>query len=210
MREERLLWAGFGLAILAYLLPWVLNNASGLTMGAYDFAEWLSKMNMYDGAIYYPVLMLRGQLLLLTALMAFGAKRPFFTLDWWARSVLGMLLIIAQLPALNMLTSIGTDVNRQQQVILAGVSFVVLIAGLSGFLSSWRNWLWLGSAILGIVTSLYGFINGIDLMDNYALSPSIGFGAIIYVVIMAILGIFCVFKLREGFSTSKTHTDYAK
>jgi hypothetical protein len=209
MREKRL-WAGFGLAILAYLLPWVINESSSLTMGAYDFAEWLSKLNMYEPAIYYPVLALRGQLLLLTVFLAFGAQKPYLTLDWWTRFVFGMLLIIAQFPALNMLPSIGTDINRQQQVILAGLSFVILILGLSGFVSHWRNWLWLVTAIFAFLSSVYGLINANDRMDDYALSPFVGFGAIIYLILMLVLGIFCVFQLRAAFYTPASNIDYAK
>src|SRR5688572_28399296 len=103
MREKWFFGALFALAILGYLLPWMMNNASGLTMGAYDFAEFLSKSPTANPQIY---LLLRGQLFLLMAFLVLGAQKPFFTADWWIRAILGVLLIIAQLPALNMLGGI--------------------------------------------------------------------------------------------------------
>lgn len=199
MKDERFLWGGFALAIIAYLLPWVANEASGLTMGAYDLAEFLSKKSMYESSIYNPVLALRGQLLLLSIFIVVGAKRPFFTADWWLRAITGLLLIIAQLPALNMLPSIGVDVNRQQQVILAGISAFTLIIGLSGILSRWQSWIRLGIVLLAIGTSLYGVLNGIEIMKPYGLDSVWGLGLFFYLGILFVALLLAFSQIRRSF-----------
>jgi hypothetical protein len=198
MREERNLWLAFIAAIIAYLLPWVTNSAAGLTMGAYDFAEWLSKIPMGEARVYNSVFLLRGQLFLLTCFIAFGAKKPYFTADWWLRFIIGIFLIIAQLPALNLLPSIATDVNRQQQVILAVLSLIVLALGLSGIVSRWWNWLSLGLAVLAIATSVYGLMLGLELMRAYNLAPNLGLGAIIYLVLALVFLLSRIFRFRPS------------
>jgi hypothetical protein len=197
MREERIIWLAFLIAIIAYLLPWVANNAAGLTMGAYDFAEWLSKIPMGEARVYNSVFLLRGQLFLLTCFIAFRAKKPFFTADWWLRLIVGLLLIVAQIPALNLLPSIATDVNRQQQVILAVLSFFSLVLGLSGVVSAWWNWLSLALAVLAIATSVYGLMIGLELMRAYNLAPNIGFGSIIYVILAMVFLLSRLLRFRS-------------
>jgi hypothetical protein len=196
MREERVLWAGFALAVIACLMPWVVNETSGLTMGAYDFAEWLSKIPLGDSHLYNTILLLRGQLFLLTCFLAFGAKRPFFTIDWYLRFVFGVLLLVAQLPALNILPGIGTDINRQQQLILATFSLVALILGLSGIISHWRSTVWLLLAIISLITSTYALGNGITIMKSYGLNPTWGFGFISYFLLS--LGLLAKNLLKTG------------
>jgi hypothetical protein len=200
MMQERILWGGFSLAIIAYLLPWVGNDISGLTMGAYDFAEWLSKFSMSDARFYNTMLSLRGQLFLLTCFVAFGAKRPFFATDWCLRFILGMLLVIAQIPALNILPMIATDINRQQQMILAVLSFLVLIVGLIGIFLRWRDLLCLLLTIVSIVSSIYALINGIAIMQDYRLSPTIGLGFLVYLLLGTLLALrsFVQLRLRQS------------
>jgi hypothetical protein len=198
MREERIIWPVLVLAIIAYLLPWVTNNAAGLTMGAYDFAEWLSKIPIGESRVYNSVFLLRGQLFLLTCFITFGAKKPFFTADWWLRFILGILLVIAQLPALNLLPNIATDINRQQQVILAGLSLIALGLGLSGVVSRWWGFLSFALAILAITTSIYGLVLGIELMRAYNLAANLGLGAIIYVGLALLFLLSRILRLKSS------------
>jgi hypothetical protein len=206
MREERIIWPSFAIAIIAYLLPWITNNAAGLTMGVYDFAEWLSKIPIGEARVYNAVFLLRGQLFLLTCFIAFGAKKAFFSADWWLRFILGILLVIAQLPALNLLPSIATDINRQQQVILAGLSFFALLLGLSGILSRWWNWLSLALAILAIATSVYSMMLGFELMRAYNLAPNLGLGAIIYVALALLFLLSQILRLRSSKAQNSSST----
>lgn len=199
MREKWFFRLLFALAILGYLLPWIMNNASGLTMGAYDFAEFLSKSPTVNPQIY---LLLRGQLFLLTAFLVFGAQKPFFTADWWMRAILGAMLIIAQLPALNMIGSLFNDANRQQQVILAALSLFVLLLGLSGLVSRWSRGLQGLILLAALATSVYALLSAIEVMRPYGMNSELGFGVFLYGASLLLLLLLSIYRIRRSTSLS--------
>lgn len=188
--NKQISWGIFALAIIAYLLPWTVNIGNSLTMGAYDFAEWLSK-RPFDDTSYNTVLLMRGQLILLTALVMFNIEPPPLTKSWWGIAIIGIILLIAQLPAPNAIFDTN-DVNRQQQVYLTIVSFIIYLIGLTGFLSPYRNISWLIIAVMGIASTIYALLNAISMMQAYQLPAQIGIGAILFIGGYIILGVIAL------------------
>jgi len=195
--NKQITWGLFTLAIIAYLLPWTVNVGNSLTMGAYDFAEWLSK-RPFDDTSYNTVMIMRGQLILLTALIMFSLEQPSLTKSWWAIVITGVILLIAQLPAPNAILDTN-DVNRQQQVYLTGISFIIFLVSLTGFFSRYRNISWLIIAIIGIASTIYALTNAISMMQAYQLPAQIGVGAILFILTYIILGMLAIRGLLKSF-----------
>lgn len=180
-------WLVVIIALFAYVIPHVLNPGVSLSLGAYDFAEFLAK-RPFDDRGYYTILALRGQLLLITALLAFSTHRPYFTAHWWARLVVCGILIIAQLPPLTFISNTG-DVNQQQQMLLTIGSAILVAIGLSGIF--WKN-RWLIRVIIGligVITMIYSLNNAINIMQDYALPAHIGFGGVALIMIYILIAI---------------------
>lgn len=191
----RLTWGIFALAILGYILPWTVNIGNSLSMGAYDFAEWLSKRPLDDSS-YNTILLLRGQLTLLTWFIMLNIERPYFTLRWWLHIVVGIVLVIAQLPPIEFIRNTA-DINQQQQAILAIISLIALPIGASGWLAGYRNIIWLIVAFTGIASTLFALITGINIMQNYHLPSDIGVGVIVIGLGYVFLGIIAARELLQ-------------
>lgn len=180
-------------ALGMYILPWTLNNNAVLSLGAYDFAEFLTK-RQFDDTSYNTTLALRGQLVFLTWLLAFSIHRPLFTMTWWIKTIICLLLVIAQLPPLTFISNI-TDLNQQQQALLSLSSLMGVGFGLTGLLWLAKNYLRLGISILGIMTTIYGLSNALNIMAVYSDQTRPGFGGIGLVTIYTILGISALWKI---------------
>lgn len=187
MTEKQITWGLFALAIIAYLLPWTVNTGNSLTMGAYDFAEWLSK-RPFDNTSYYTIFLLRGQLVLLTWFIMLGIERPYLTIHWWGHLIVGIILVIAQLPPVEFIRNTA-DINQMQQAILTGLALISVPVGTTTFLSAYRKLAWLIIAIVGITSSIYAITNALNMMQAYHLAAKIGIGAILFVLIYLIMGI---------------------
>ncbi len=183
-------------ALLMYILPWALNNSAVLSLGAYDFAEFLAK-RQFDDTSYNTILALRGQLVFLTWLLAFSIQRPLFTINWGVKVVFCLLLVIAQLPPLTFINNIG-DMNQQQQALLSLSSLIGVGFGLTGLLWATKNYLQLSISIVGIITTIYGLFNALEITSVYLSNIRIGFGGIGLVVIYAVIGISALWKIFRG------------
>lgn len=188
--NQRIVWGIFALAIIAYLLPWTVNIGNSLTMGAYDFAEWVSK-RPFDDTSYNTIFLLRGQLVLLTWFIMLNSERPYFTIRWWGHLIIGVILVIAQFPPIEFIRNTG-DINQQQQAILTIVALISLPIGASGFLSRYRSISWLIIAVVGIASTIYALLNAINMMQAYQLPAQIGFGVILFIGNYIILGIIAL------------------
>ncbi len=180
-------WIFIVIALLAYILPWIMNRSLTLSLGAYDFAELLAK-RQFDNSSYTTVMALRGHLLFFTLLIAIGANRPYFTISWWMRLIVCLLLVIAQLPPLTFINNLS-DVNQQQQAILSLISLIGAIIGLSGFIWHYRH---LGRILLataGIITAIYGIIHAIDIIKAYGLIANLGIGVVGLVGVYILMGV---------------------
>jgi hypothetical protein len=163
------------LALIAYLLPWVVNSTHGLTLGAYDLAEWLS-LHPATHPSRFPSLALRAQLLLIIFIIAFTTNKPF-TVDWWLRLITMLFLSVAQLPPPEFLAWTG-DQNQRQQAVLAIISLIGGFIGLTGVLHRFRRYLLLALLAVGLLSSGYGLLQTFPRMREFGLVPTIGIGGI--------------------------------
>jgi hypothetical protein len=189
----RFTWGIFALALIAYILPWTVNTGNSLSMGAYDFAEWLSKRPI-DTISYNAIFLLRGQLVLLTWFIMLSTERPHFRLRWWLHIVIGIILVIAQLPPIEFIRN-TSDINQQQQAILAIVSLIAIPIGASSYLARYRNIIWIIIALIGLATTLFALTNAINIARNYQIPNEIGVGAIIFSLGYGFLGIVAAREL---------------
>jgi hypothetical protein len=182
---NRILVIVIPLALLAYLLPWVVNSTHGLTLGAYDLAEWLS-LHPATHPSRLPSLLLRGQLLILTLIIAYTTNKPLFTADWWLRLIAVLILTVAQLPPPEFLAWTG-DQNQRQQALLAGISLFGGVIGLTGLFYSFRRFLLLALFIVGLTSSSYGLLQAFPRMREFGLAPTVGIGGISFMLLYGVL-----------------------
>jgi len=196
MTEQQQKFDGFWfmgfLALVAYVIPWVFNPGMTLSPGAYDFAELLAKRNM-DNTGYNTMLALRGQLFLITTMLAIRTHRPYFTGHWWAHTIVCGLLIIAQLPPLTFFSHFN-DINQQQQAMLAGASLIATVIGLSGFAWKYRHIVILIASIIGIISIIYGLVHALDILSYFSLPANVGVGGIALGVIYGLLILWTIFR----------------
>lgn len=175
-RGKIIFYALLCLAILAYILPWVLNKSSGLTVGAYDLAAWA---NLHPSSRPYFIAgwLLRAQLVLITGILAFNySKSERFQALWWFSLSLALLLLVAQLPPFEFFMHLPNDANQRQQALLAGMAFVLAILGFTGLVGQYQVYVQIGLASVGIISSWLGFSQGQALMQTYGLPAYTGLG----------------------------------
>src|SRR5262245_36944556 len=103
-------WVLFLLALVFYMLPWVLTPDASLNMGGYDLAEWAS-LHPAVRASSPPLLLsfaLRLPLALLALVVAFSGEQAGKT---WVRAAFVCLLAVALLPSPEFLTQYRDDPN---------------------------------------------------------------------------------------------------
>lgn len=189
-QQNRILMIVFPIAIIAYLLPWATHTTTGLTLGAYDLAEWLS-LHPATHPSRIPTLLLRGQLLILTLIIAWTSNKSLFTSGWWLRCIIVGLLVIAQLPPPEFLAWTG-DQNQRQQALLAIISLIGGIIGLTGILHRFRPYLLLPVVIIGLVANIYVLTQIQARMQDFALETSLGIGGISLIVVYIVLLIITI------------------
>ena len=175
------------LALAGYLLPWVTAPNSAMTLNAFDLAEWTSLHPLQQGAtpqLLVPLL-LRAQLSILATLIAL-----------WSTSrnerILAFLFVVlvaaAQLPPLEFLNNIA-DANYRQLLFLA-VATILLATGLGYMLPArFRPIVIILLAITGIVTSLLGQSQAIELYQVTLERGETGGGLWLIIVAYAALGL---------------------
>jgi hypothetical protein len=183
--HNRILVIAIPLALLTYLLPWVVSSTHGLTLGAYDLAEWLS-LHPATHPSRLPSLLLRGQLLIFTLIIAYTTTKPLFTVDWWLRLLAVLVLTVAQLPPPEFLAWTG-DQNQRQQALLAGISLLGGVIGLTGIFYSFRRFLLLALFMMGLLSSIYGLLQAFPRMREFGLAPTVGIGGISFVLLYGVL-----------------------
>jgi hypothetical protein len=180
-------------ALIAYSLPWIINRSAGLSFNGYDLAEWAS-LNLGTRATNPPMipsLLLRMQLTLLALLIAINAGKPLTSWLWWLCGIFTAALTIAQIPPFEFFTIHRADPNYGQQFMLTIITFIGSLIGLSGLFSRWRIPISIIIALIGIVSSIAGYLQTQDLMRAFNLSSAIGIGviaiAVSYVVLIGVL-----------------------
>ena len=182
------------LALIAYVLPWVHNPGAGLTVNAYDLAEWTTLHPAVRSADlpYLPSFALRGQLLVITVILALNAPRRF-TLIWWLHAIGVLLLGVAQLPPLEFVTQPG-DGNYQQQALLAATSLIVAGIALLGWLSKIREPVIGFLCVVAIASVFFAVGRSIDLMQGFSLPAERGLGSGLMLVVYVVLGAWALLQ----------------
>jgi hypothetical protein len=193
-QQNRILLIAIPLALIAYLIPWVVNTSTGLTLGAYDLAEWLS-LHPATHPARNPSFALRGQLLILTLIITWTTSKPILTYSWWFRCMALTLLVIAQLPPPEFLSWTG-DQNQRQQAFLAVISLVGGIFGLTGILQRFRGYLLLLVLFIGIALNIYGLTQIIPRMQEFGLQPQFGIGGFALLAIYAVVFLWLI-QIRQ-------------
>lgn len=188
------------LAIIGYLLSWVITPASSLSMGAYDLAEWTSLHPVVRQTLpfLWTTLALRTPLAILGILLA-----AYITSDLHHQIIgLAVILItaIALLPPLEFFTAYRDDPNYQQQF------FLVLITLMVGILITlWQNKqlqriLPILLSIVGCFSSIIGLYQGYMLMQAFNLPTSVGLGGVITTVCLGLAA--CLYITKQSSQTT--------
>ncbi len=191
-RHQPLFWLLIALALVAYVLPWVMNPAHVLDLNAYDLAEWLSLRPALATSF-----LLRGQLLIITLLIALSSTPPRRTAGWWLRLIAVLVLCVAQLPPLEFIRNTA-DSNQQQQFMLAALSVVGGAIGLSTWLASYRYHLLAGLSLTGIITCIIAIPQALHVMQAYRLPTTIDAGVIGMSAVYGAIGLYALSHLRES------------
>jgi uncharacterized protein with PQ loop repeat len=179
------------LALLGYVLPWVMNPAQVLDLNAYDLAEWLSLRPALS-----TVFLLRAQLLIITSLIAFSSRPPRRTASWWFRLVSVLVLCVAQLPPLEFIRNTG-DSNQQQQALLALLSLIGGIVGLSTWISRYQYYVLIMLSITGIITTLIALPQALNTMQAYQLPTTIDAGGFILIAAYSFICLYSLYSLSN-------------
>lgn len=174
----RIVWGLIVAGLIAYTIPWINNPGSGLTLGAFDLAEWASLHPLaYTTTPYMlPSLLLRIHLLWLVWLLAINTPPPTRTLRWWFSASVALLLVIGQIPPLEFFSVARDNPNYQQQIILTLASLLGGIVALSGRFYVYRALLTLLIAFGGVITSLTGLLHTQSWMQPYSVPTQAGPG----------------------------------
>lgn len=180
--------------LIAYALPWLVNPAAGLTLGAYDLAEWVS---LHAGARattppLLPVLLLRLPLVLLAFMVA---SKP--ALHFWLRLLFVLLASAALLPPLEFFASDMADPNYRQQVVLAAVTLLAGLAVLHRAFHRYATLIHVALIIAGLVIAVWGTFWGLTLMHAFQLPTQLGIGGVLYAALLLIYGAATVYPISR-------------
>jgi len=149
------------LALAGYLLPWVTAPNSAMTLNAFDLAEWTSLHPLQQQAtppLIVPLL-LRAQLPILAVLITLWSTGR---MERFLAFLFLVLLSVSQLPPLEFLNNVA-DPNYRQLLFLA-IATILLSTGLGFILAAqFRPFVIIFLAVTGIVTSLLGQSQAIEL-----------------------------------------------
>lgn len=193
LTHQNTLWILIVIACVAYALPWAFNANQTLDLNAYDLGEWLSlHPTTQQSALRLPSLLLRGQLLLLVALIAWQPSNQYRLFSIFA----ALLLIVAQLPPLDFIQNTG-DLNQRQQFLLALSSAIIAGIGFSGVLARYRPVIIIGVAIIGVISVAGSIQQTLMLMPAYSLETQVGFGAVLMIIGYLGIGIWGALNAKE-------------
>ena len=106
-------------ALTGYLLPWMVAQNSGMTLNAFDLAEWTRQHPTQSTWLVVPLL-IRVQLPLMTMMFVLSARGR---LRGWVILLIVILLSLSQLPPFEFARELR-DPNYQQQFALAVVTLI--------------------------------------------------------------------------------------
>lgn len=178
------------IAIVGYTIPWLINRSTGLTMGAYDLAEWASlhPQVRFESELLLTPLLLRLPLALMALMIVFVASKEYLR---EIRLICFAVLALYLLPPLEFLTVSRNDVNYVQGFILV---VIMSIAGFIGFFvpirQRWRAYIMLGLIGFTLISAIWGVLEIRDLMNGFGLDPQLGMG--IFLIVPSLAGLLAV------------------
>lgn len=160
--------------LVGLLLPWLVAPAAGMTLNAYDLAEWASlhpAQRSSNPPLVVPLL-LRVQLLILCALTGLVARGK---MQKQVAALVIVALAIAQLPPIEFVNDIG-NLNYRQQF---GLALGGMVLGIAALL--WKNRRWqpifvAGFSLVGALTAIGGARLALDVYASLASGGGMGLG----------------------------------
>lgn len=168
-------------AFLSYFLSWVVNPPAGLTLHAYDLAEWTSLHPQVRGV--EPILMttalLRIPMLCLAIILALMSSQK--NLEWLR--IIVLLIAVGLLPPLEFVRQLDNANYRQQflwstlTIISIGVSFLPAIR---------VYWKWIATslAFISIISGIVGLYQAMGFMQAFMMPANLGIGGVVWVISM--------------------------
>ena len=178
------------LALLAFLLPWISHSSAGLTLNAYDLANWSTRhADEFRGLLVMSTsFIIRGQLLILTAIVV----RITLKIRW----LFCLILIIALLPPLDGFLREPGNPNYRQLALLALATALVSIIGSrinKRLINEWHIVL----PIIGLASCLYATIRVSNLFNSMKLDHLTGLGLKILLITYLLLLITAIMSWRQ-------------
>jgi len=176
------------IAVIAYLIPWVVHPTTALTLGAYDLAEWVSLRPDLSTS-----LLLRIQPAILTLIFALNLPKDRFIAKWWIGFLVVVILILAQLPPLDFFRSATGDPNYQQQFIIVIATTLAFI--LTGLVNQFRVVIILVLCLAGLISTFYGVLAAINHLEQFSISVELGFG--VRILALCYMGIMLIYLMGK-------------
>lgn len=189
------IWLLLLLALVGYVLPWLVSLSASLSLNAYDLAEWAS-LPPAARASNPPLvssLLLRLPLVCVALIIGFHQTPPNAPSYYL---LLVVAIAIAMLPPLEFFTQASSDPNYRQQFAL---SLIALIGGLLGsrrVFMRFRGHLLLVFALLGGAACIGGLADGYSLMRQMDVPVQVGSGGVVLAVIFFVIAL--VQSLKTG------------
>lgn len=165
--------------LLALSLPWLVHYTAGMTLNAYDLAEWttLTPAQRQTNPPLQAALLIRAQIPLFMTLCALVFQRH--------RLMIGVLIlgILAQLPPLEFFTQLN-DINYQQQYLLAIASGISVGVGIyAAKYSVLKNAMIAIVCILGIASTVAGTQLALVILEQFQMDVVVGLGQWITILV---------------------------
>ena len=178
------------IGLLAFLLPWIAHSSAGLTLNAYDLANWSTRhADEFRGLlVMFTSFLIRGQLLILTAIVA----RITLKIRW----LFCLILIIALLPPLDGFLREPGNPNYRQLALLALAAALVSIIGSrinKRLINEWHIVL----PIIGLASCLYATIRVSNLFNSMKLDHLTGLGLMMLLITYLLLLITAIMSWRQ-------------
>jgi hypothetical protein len=168
-----------GVALIGYFLPWVLTQASSLSLGAYDLAEWSSLHPVVRQTVpfLWTTLALRVPFAIVGILLATHIRNV--TGSPTLAIIILLVTAIALLPPLEFFTTYRDDPNYRQQFTIILLTLIIGFPTIIGKPKRLQTRTLIGLSVLGVITSVMGLYQANSLLQGFELHTAIGLGGVI-------------------------------
>jgi hypothetical protein len=186
-------YSGIIFLILLYMLPWLTNPGVGLSVNAYDLAEWttLHPRSANQPPPMETAILLRVPLLILAWMSAqvliIGSPRQ---IRWWLGVGFTGVLCVALMPPIEFFTSEPDNANFQQQFMLFLASIAGLFLSISGIIRRFRYSIALLLSLSAAGIGFWGMMRARDLMIGFSLPVDVAPAAIIFPLLCIVFGLW--------------------